>query len=158
MTSSVTIVDEVVTFTVEQPRQTVSFEVCQQGPPGPPGPIGPAGDAPSIVAAVDLGGHRVIAANADGEGVYADQSDNTALAVQGISVGAAVAGDSCVVVRGGALAYPASGLTPDLQIFLGASGLMTQTPPATGWLKQVGFAIDADTISVEFGPAYWLGA
>jgi hypothetical protein len=100
----------------------------------------------------------VIAANSDGEGIYADQTNNTAMAVQGISRAAVVTGDDCVIARAGALAYPAGGLTPDDLLFLGTNGLMTQTPPSTGWLKQVGYAIDADTIAIEIGPAYWLGA
>lgn len=146
-----------ITVAIQPPPEiSVAFAVGQ-GPAGPQGPVGPAGDAPSITAAIDLGGHRAIAANADGEGIYADQSNNTALAVQGISTGAAVTGAACVVARSGLLAYPAGGLTPDAPIFLGATGLLTQTPPTTGWLKQVGYAVDADTISVEIGPAYWLG-
>lgn len=111
----------------------------------------------SIVADTTLSGHRVIAADADGRGVYAEPSNATARAVVGISPQAAVAEDVLTLVTQGGLAWPAAGLTPGAPLFLGASGTLTQTVPAAGWLRQIAVATAADHLVIDLGPAFWLG-
>jgi len=151
MSNSFSIVDEVVKFSVEQPRQALNFTVATQGPPGPPG------DAPRILASITLGGNRVIATTTGGEGVYADCTNTTAQRVVGFSTGASDAGTFCDLKRTGTISWPAGGLTPEAVLFLRENGLVSHTPPATGWLRQVGVAADAGTIHIDIGPAYWLG-
>jgi hypothetical protein len=70
-----------------------------QGIPGPPGPIGPSGDAPSIIASTTLSGHRVLAANGYGQAIYAQHSDASALAVQGLSTQSGTVGDELVILK-----------------------------------------------------------
>lgn len=46
---------------------------AEQGPPGPRGPIGPSGgSALSVTAGQDIGGHRLVLLNAQGDAIYAD--------------------------------------------------------------------------------------
>lgn len=126
-------------------------DVGVQGPPGPPG------DALSVVAGMDLGGHRVIALDARGLGVYADCMDDSALRVHGISRAAADEGSLCPIVRSGHLDYPPGGLTPSQPLFLGSLGLMSQSPPSSGWVRQVGVALAPALFTVDIGPFYRLG-
>ena len=128
-----------------------------QGPPGPPGPVGPAGDAPSIIAATTLSGHRALAANGDGQAIYAQHTDATALVVQGLSTQSGTAGDELVILKSGAVAWPAGGLTPGLPLFLATDGQLSHTPPTSGWIRQIAVAVDADTISLDIGPAWRAG-
>lgn len=144
-------------ITIQSAVPSTTIEVCRQGPPGPQGIPGPVGSQFSVTAAVPLGGHRVIALNADRKGVYADQADVLATTVVGFSASAAVVGDGVMLVQSGPLEYPAGGLTPEQPVFLGSDGLITQTPPSSGWLLRVGTALATDYIAVDIGPAYWLG-
>ena len=128
-----------------------------QGLSGPPGPIGPAGDAPTLVASTTLSGHRVLAADGNGQAVYAQHTDSTALAVQGLSTQSGTAGDELVILKSGAVAWPAGGLTAGLPLFLTTDGQLSHTPPASGWIRQIAVAIDADTISLDIGPAWRAG-
>lgn len=128
-----------------------------QGPPGPQGPIGPAGDAPTLIAGITVSGHRAIAIDANGEGVYADAGDASAMSLYGISTNAALLGEDILVARSGYLEWPAGGLTPGAPLFLGTTGLLTQTVPTTGWLRQVATAIDAASVIVDIGPGFYLG-
>lgn len=121
---------------------------------GARGPAGPPGDALQVVAAEPLSGHRVIAAG----GVYAGGTDATALAVLGLSTGAAAVGDAATLQRSGEMDWPAGGLTPDLPLYLASAGQLTQAAPTLGWLRQIAVAIAADRIVIDIGPAYWLGA
>lgn len=111
----------------------------------------------TVTAGATVSGHRAIALNLEGQGIYADASDATALAVSGISTGAALLGDPVTVQHSGHLAWPAGGLTPGVPLFLGATGLLTQVVPTTGWLRQVAMAIDASSVLVDIGPAIDLG-
>lgn len=129
----------------------IQIQTCAQGPVGPRGEQGLPGASGSqqLVAAMDLGGHRVIAIDSSGQAIYADNRDTTAYRVQGISSTAAVTGDMITVLSRGTLNYPANNLIPDEPIFLGQDGFLTQIPPSTGYLKQLGFAIAPDTINIE---------
>lgn len=138
---------------VKQPvTQVIVTE--KQGPPGPPGP---AGDASTLSAATTLSGHRVLAVNGDGQAIYAQHTDATALAVQGLSAQSGVAGDELVILKSGAMTWPAGGLTTGQPLFLTTDGHMSHTPPTSGWIRQMAVAVDADTISIDIGPAYWAG-
>ena len=135
-----------------------AVELGMQGPPGPPGPIGPAGDTQTIIASTTLSGHRVLAANGDGQAIYAQHTDATALAVQGMSTQSGVQGDELVILKSGAMPWPAAGLTAGLPLFLTTDGQLSHTPPTSGWIRQIAVAIDTDTISIDIGPAWRAGA
>lgn len=132
-----------------------TVEVALQGPPGP---RGLPGSAFTLPAGEPLSGHRVLALMADTVAVYADQGDASAQMIQGFSAHAASAGEDVEIVQSGPLAWPAANLTPGLPVFLASDGLVTQTAPSTGWLVQVGTAVETDLLSVATGPVYYLGA
>lgn len=111
----------------------------------------------TVLAAISISGHRAIAADADGQAIYADQADETALAVLGLSTQAATTGDPLIVVAQGPLDWPAGGLTPDAPLFLGASGTLTHTAPTSGWVRQIAQAVDTDRLIISIGPAYRAG-
>lgn len=127
------------------------------GARGLQGVPGADGDAPQLVAASALSGHRAIAVDANGHAIYADQGEASAQTVYGISTGAAESGASVTLQRSGPMEWPAGGLTPDLPLYLGSAGLLTQIPPTTGWLRQIAVATAAARIVIEIGPAYFLG-
>lgn len=153
MTSSVTVVSlSPAQVTIQQrPTQGFNISVAKQGPPGPPG------DMPSIVAGMNLSGHRVIAVNGSGVGIYADHSNGSALSVQGVSTDAALLGTSVQLFVRGKIQWPAGGLTPDMALYLGNTGAVTQVPPTTGWLRHIGMALSSDLIMLDIWPAFWLG-
>jgi hypothetical protein len=148
---------QVTTVVVETTQAPEVIVTGMQGPPGPQGPVGPAGDAPTLIAAATLSGHRVLAVNGDGEAIYAQHTDATALAVQGLSTQSGTIGDELVILKSGAVAWPAGGLTPGLPLFLAMDGQLSHTPPSSGWIRQIAVAIDADTISLDIGPAWRAG-
>ena len=132
------------------------IEIVELGIPGPRGPQGLAGLAgvmQTIEAATSLSGHRAVTIG----GVYADYRSALALHLAGLIVSAALAGDEVAVVQSGFVEWPAAGLIPDLPLFLGVDGMLTQTPPLTGWLRQIAVAVSETTITVDIGPAYFLG-
>jgi hypothetical protein len=149
------IVSEIISSELEVVEiDTSSLEVIEFGVQGPPGP---QGGAVALVAAGTLSGHRVLAANGDGQAIYAQHTDDTALIVQGISPQAGVAGDALPVLRSGLLAWPAGGLTAGAPLFLTTDGQLSHTPPATGWIRQIAVAVDSDTISIDIAPAWRVG-
>ncbi len=157
MSEIVTLETEIVA-SVTAATELEAVELATQGPVGPPGPIGPAGDAPSIIASTTLSGHRVLAANGDGQAIYAQHSDASALAVQGLSTQSGTVGDELVILKSGATPWPAGGLTAGSPLFLTTDGQINHIPPTSGWIRQIAVAIDSDTISIDIGPAYWAGA
>lgn len=121
---------------------------------GPPGPAGPAGGAELTRAAAQaLGGHRVVRALGDGSVNYAS-ADEIAHAelILGVTMEAAAMGASVRVRSAGEISEGswAWALGP---VFCGLNGVLTQTPPASGFLRQIGFADAADRIIIDLKPA-----
>lgn len=125
-------------------------EIAQQGPPGPPGPQGPAGGtARTAIAGENLGGHRAVILDADNVAFYADQTNLSHLfRVAGITSGAVVVGDFTTIMTSGVFSEPSWAWAPDLPIFLGTSGLLTQTPPIGGFQQVLAVAISPTSIFV----------
>ena len=120
--------------------------VGMQGPPGPSG----SGSADTITAAEALGGHRVITA----AGLHATNA-TIDLAI-GITSGAASTGTQAAYVSSGFIDEPSWTWTPQLPIFIGASGVLTQIEPI-GTLRQVGTAVTATRIAVNLRPTIYRG-
>jgi hypothetical protein len=137
--------------------ESAVIEFVELAVPGSPGPQGPPGDASTLIAAQTLSGHCVLAANGDGQAIYAQHTDSTALAVQGLSTQSGITGDELVILKSGPVAWPAGGLTAGLPLFLTTDGQLSHTPPTSGWIRQIAVAIDADTISIDIGPAWRTG-
>lgn len=128
------------------------FAPVLRGDPGPPGPSGT--EVLMLTAAGALSGHRVIAQDAAGNARYAEPDDASALAVIGISEHAVAAGEPLAVRQFGALVWPAAGLVAGAPLFLTAGGLVSHSPPASGYVRQVGVALDGNLVQVGIGPAF----
>ena len=120
-----------------------------QGAQGIPGPVG--GSALQYPAGAALSGHRMVVLEA-GLAIYADK-DTPAHAgkVLGMTTGAAALGELATIQTGGELTEPSWAWTLDQPIFVGVTGTLTQTPPATGFVLTVGFPITATKIFLAIG-------
>lgn len=142
----VVIEPQVVTVAVPDPDMAVldvgipgpRGERGEQGPPGPKGEKGdrgdpgPAGGATyAYVAPQPVGGHRIVALDANGQLVYADNADpDMAWRVVGMTTHAADAGDAVTVQRLGEIVEPSWAWDMTCPVWLGRNGIPTQTPPA----------------------------
>jgi hypothetical protein len=98
----------------------------------------------SKVAGEALSGHRMVVLNSAGKAVYADNTTMTHVSkVLGMTVGSAVLDAAIDILRWGELEEPSWSWTLDLPIFLSTSGLLTQTPPTTGFSQIIGFPVSA---------------
>lgn len=134
------------------PRQPI------QGPPGPQGIPGPGGGSTlERTADVNLSGNFVVFASAGDGANYADPSVPVhGTALLGVTAHAAIAGSLVQVIQSGEMQDATWSWTPGLPIFCGPSGILTQTPPTSGWLRKVAYATSATQIVVGLGPLYLL--
>lgn len=120
-------------------------ETGQQGPQGIPSDAGF-----TAIAATDIGGHRIVTLNSDGKVEHADQATTAHYGkIVGISTGAASVGNTVTIRSSGKLTEPSWSWNPQNILFLGADGVITATPPSTGVLQSIGYAIDATTIFIN---------
>lgn len=130
-------------------RPSVQVSDGNQGPAGIQGPPGPAGGTTAAtIAGEALGGHRAIYISA-GEARYATAADDSAAVVAGITTGAAGVGDAVEYQLSGELTEPSWNWTPELPVFLGLNGQLTQTPPTAGAIVELGIALTPQTIIVR---------
>ncbi len=112
-----------------------------------------AGPKIQRLAAGTVGGQRAIVLL----GNSALHADNTNAAhfgkCVGVSCHASVAGDMVDVQVFGPMVDPGWNWTPDGPVFVGADGVLTQTPPTSGWLQRVGLANTATKLWVDLQPA-----
>ena len=81
---------------------------------------------------------------------YADQSNPAHFnRVLGITTGAAARDSPASVRVGGIMTEPTWNWDLDKFIYLGANGLLTQTPPATGFLLEMGWPINPTSMMVD---------
>lgn len=137
-----------------EPEEIIITEVVQ-GPPGPPGLIGPSGgSALSVTAGQDIGGHRLVLLNAQGDAIYADARQlSHAEVVVGLTVFAAVQGHSIDIVRVGIVEEPSWSWVADQPVYLGLDGVPTQTlPPGALFGLVVGFPIAPTRLFMSIKP------
>lgn len=123
----------------------------QYAQPGQGSPSGAGGVITTTVkASVAIGGHRAVVLNASSEAIYADKSVSShAGRVYGITTNAAAAGGSLAVRLHGAVSDVSWTWTPNLPVFLSTTGLLTQTPPTSGFQQVLGIALNATTLFVQ---------
>ncbi|MEM9968501.1 MAG: hypothetical protein AAF755_10405 [Pseudomonadota bacterium] len=107
------------------------------------GPPGPAGNAKTVVAAEPLGGHRAVTV----DGYLADQLTLARLA--GITKAAGALGALVEYQRDGFMSEPSWNWTPNQPIFVGAFGVLTQTPPVTGSVRRVAWPVSPTEINID---------
>jgi chromosome segregation ATPase len=108
-----------------------------------------------IVMAESILSSEVIALDAEGKGIRADRRNTSAVSVVGIASNDAGPGESIALLTA-PFNYPGT-IVGGQSIFLGDNGGLTTSAPSSGWLRQVAVAIDASTIVVDIGTAYYLG-
>lgn len=144
--------EQQVTVVVESPRvqhivadRSVGGVVAagQQGPAGATGPAGPPGAAAlTVTAGAALSGHRIVYLDAAGKAQYAsNQIASHALIALGLTLGAAALDEAVSVQRSGEVTEPSWSWTLEQPVYLGDTGLLTQTAPTSPALFQriVGF-------------------
>lgn len=133
---------------------TIDVLLSQQGPPGPPGPIGPPGEGTVIYLTADteIGGHRVVKVTQTG----CDYANNTIAndigKIIGITESAFNTGDLVKIITSGEINEPSWNFNPG-SVFLTTDGLLTQIPPESGFIQQVGIAIAPTKLAVQIQPA-----
>jgi len=99
-------------------------------------------------AGTTVSGQRVVVRGAAGV-LYADSSNPAhAGAVLGVTNGAALAGTEVDVVERGAVDDAGWSWTPYQPLWLNGVGLISGTPPSSGFSCQIGFALTATRIYV----------
>jgi len=132
----VTVVESApLTVSIDQPAR-VTVTMADRGPTGPQGPPGTIGI--ELVADIPLGGHRLIATDGNDGVRYADCTQpEDAHALIGMTLTAAIAGDTVSVQRYGVIEEPSWNWTPGLPVYLGHAGVPTQTLPGDAVFAQV---------------------
>lgn len=100
-----------------------------------------------------LSSSRAVTVGTDGRVAYPDRSvTDDALRFLGVLLTSASAVDQQVVIRRqGRITESAWAWEPG-PVWVGDSGQLTQSPPATGWILQVGTAISATSIDIDPEP------
>jgi hypothetical protein len=136
---------------IETGPQGAQGETGETGPTGPQGPPGESVETGSTITcttAIAMSGHRFVVLD-DDSAVYANcTTSDHAHRVVGMTTGASNAG-SVSIQTSGEHEEPTWSWTLGIPIFLSTTGLMTQTPPASGFLLIVGFPISATKIYIK---------
>jgi hypothetical protein len=137
---------------VTYPKQPI------QGPPGPAGPPGPSGGSTlERTADVTLSAYKVVYATAGDGAAYADSSVPAhGPFVLGITSHAASMGTIVQIIQSGEVEEATWSWTPNLPIFCGSNGTLTQTAPTSGWLRQIAYATSPTSVIVDIGPLFQL--
>jgi len=120
---------------------------------GPRGQAGaPGGGSVIRRAGGNLSGHRCVKAVSGGAVNYpAIAAPGDAVLLEGITTGAAAAGDDITVQIAGEMteASWSWSLGP---VFCGDAGVLTQAPPSSGWVRQIAVAVGPDTLLINLFP------
>lgn len=138
---------ETVVLSIDQTKVVSSGAAGPQGPPGPPGPAG--GTDTLVTAATAIGAGRVVTLLPDGAHYFDPTIPNYGKAV-GVSKHAAGAGDDLAIALIGPVVLVGAGYTPGARFWAATNGTLTTTPPTAGVVVPVGYAVDADTLLVQF--------
>ena len=116
-------------------------------------------DPPSLPAATDLEANRIVAISDNNQYVYASNADQALVyAVIGVTERAIPAGVTFQPRRTLIVTNPAWAWDATIPVFLGTSGLPTQTLPEAGnYLLSAGDAVTPTTVAFAFGTPILLG-
>lgn len=138
--------------TVEVSSEIISVIEEAAGPIGPQGIQGEPGEftLADYVAGEAIGGQRAVMLHSDDKLYYADQSNPTHFnRVLGITTGAVASGATPTVRCAGKMTEPTWAWDLDKFLYLSTNGLLTQTPPSSGFLLQLGWPLSATSIMVD---------
>jgi hypothetical protein len=105
----------------------------------------------SIVApaAETIHGHRAVRILADGVHHASCDDISHAPGVLGIAANSASPGDQVRVRVAGLLAEPTWDWMPGLPVYVGIAGLLSQMPPSSGFIREIGLAISPTSIVIR---------
>lgn len=100
--------------------------------------------------AMDLGGHRVVSCNSNGELIYADNlNDETINSVIGLTTSSSLSGSSTKILDYGEITFSGWSWVMNSPIFLASNGLLTQTIPDNGWMIIMGFPTGVNSLFIN---------
>lgn len=124
----------------------ITVHVAQPGLPGPPGPPG-AVTLSGVAGAAGVSGHRVVIATAAGLQHADTGNPQHADAVIGLTLNAAAPGGAVTLQTVGDVTESSWAWTPGEPLFVvGSDGLLSHTPPASGWVQVFAVAVSATRI------------
>lgn len=131
-----------------QPNITVNF-----GPVGARGEQGPAGASGGSLltrtAAENISAlYAVVSTTGDNVVVASPATPSHFGKVVGVATTAATAGQSVNIQRADIIDATGLTLTQGQPVFIGSDGLLSMTPPATGWWQIIGFATSTTQIDI----------
>ena len=104
----------------------------------------------SYIAGVALGGHRMVVLDASQQAQYASSATPAHISiVLGMTTGAAIAGAPVQIQTGGEITEPSWSWSLGSPVYLGVNGLLTQTPPSSGFSLVIGFPISATVLFIN---------
>lgn len=121
---------------------------CAITPPASYVPPSPPPD-PTLTAARNLSGHRVLKATEDGADYASSLELGDANRVIGLSTGAVMQGQPVLVQTDGEMTEPSWSWDISLPVFNGVDGLLTQVSASPGYSLIVGIPITPTTILVS---------
>lgn len=110
--------------------------------------LGASTQTTRLTTSGNVNGHRALMFDRMGFVIHADPTVSS-FNFAGISLQAAMSGDSVSVCFGGLVIEPSWSWIPDEVVFIGNDGLLTQAPPTTGILQQIGVSINGTSILVQ---------
>lgn len=117
-------------------------------------PVGASHNHIITVRAVDaIGGHRVVTIS----GAYADCGNpDSGNSIAGVSLQAVAAGQQAEAQYLGVIEELSWNFMPGKPVYLGHAGLLTQTPPDSGIIVEIGRAITATTLLINIQQPLYL--
>jgi len=104
------------------------------------------------VAAVAVGAYKAVAFRADGRIEPAGHDNPAHLSrLAGVTLASVLAGATARVSVNGLVRFNGWNWTSGAPVFVGKGGDLTQTPPVTGFVQQIGIATGADALLVGLG-------
>lgn len=106
-----------------------------------------------VISDVAISGHRFILLDENQKARYASSDVHThAAKILGMTLGASAIGDQIKVKRSGEIVEPSWNLIPDMAVYLGLNGMLTQVEPATPSVFSliVGFPVTTTKLFLSF--------
>lgn len=126
--------------------------------PNPPiiNPPSEGGTTVERIADIPISGHRCVVDTEDGVAYLSLADLSHGERILGISLNAAGVGDPILIQYSGEVTEPSWNWVPDLPIFPTNFGLLTQTPPTSGFIVNIGFASSETSIFINIQQAIYL--
>ena len=107
-----------------------------------------SGGVLSVVAGEDIGGHRAVYVGANNQAFVCSSSDLSTRNCIGITLSAVTTGNPVRVAYVGTVTEQSWSWTSGDPLYVGPTGLLTQTPPSAGYSLLFGFALTPQKITI----------